>query len=79
MVTPEVCDTEKQLMDLYTDALAAFHKSQEPILAGVLQDHPQYAKVRELREQAYQSMLKARCLYWEHVQEHGCRARVIIH
>jgi hypothetical protein len=65
----------KRLMDIYTEALSAFHKSQQPILAGVLHGHPRYAKIRELQEQAYDSMLKARRLYWEHIQEHNCRAR----
>ena len=73
-VAPHVCITEEMLLDLCTDAQAAFHKAQEPVLTGVAQDHPKYHEVRELREHAYTAMLKARRLYWEHVQEHGCQA-----
>ena len=54
--------------------VAAFRKSQESILAGVLPDQPKYREVCEIREQAYGAMLKSRRIYWEHLQEHGCRA-----
>ena len=34
-VTLHGCTTEKALMSLYVDAMAAFHKSQEPIFDGI--------------------------------------------
>jgi hypothetical protein len=68
------CSTAKGLLDLYTKTLAVFNEVQNPILAGVRPGHPAYAEVEELREQAHKAMLKARRLYWEHIQEHGCRA-----
>jgi hypothetical protein len=77
MVTSQQCSTGNDLRDLYTDALAAFHKSQDPILAGVMPGHPNYHEVSEAREQAYSNMLKARRLYWEHIEEHGCQAHNI--
>jgi hypothetical protein len=46
------CVEAKVLLELYTEAIAAFHKSQEPILAGILPNHPTYSELRELRERA---------------------------
>jgi hypothetical protein len=74
MVMSQQCTTGKDLRDFYTDALAVSHKSQEPILAGVMPDHFNYQEVSEIREHAYSNMLKARRLYWEHIQEHECQA-----
>jgi hypothetical protein len=69
------CSTAKGLLDLYTKTLAVCQEFQEPILAGVMPGHPVYADIEELREQAHKAMLKARRIYWEHIQEHGCRAQ----
>ena len=67
------CREAGSLLDIYAAALSAFHKSQELILAGLTPDNPEYENVRELRDQAYESLLKARRLYWRHVRQHGCR------
>jgi hypothetical protein len=61
------------MLDCYTAALAAFHKSQEVLLAGMLPDHPRYPEVRRLKDRAFESLLRARKLYWDHVAEHQCR------
>jgi hypothetical protein len=69
------CPEAKQLLDLYTDALALFHRSQEPMLAGVVPGHPDYPEVCTIRDNAHQAFLKMKRMYWEHVREHGCRSR----
>ena len=43
--------------------------------AGVMRGHPNYREVAELRDQAHNAMLRTRRLYWEYVQDHGCRVR----
>jgi hypothetical protein len=74
-VTPEGCTTAKELLDLYANALALFHKSQEPILAGIVPRHPDYPEIRAIRDNAHQEFLKMKRMYWEHVREHGWRSR----
>jgi hypothetical protein len=64
------------MLDCYTAALAAYNKSQEVPLDGMLPDHPGYQEVRGLKDRAFESLLKARKLYWEHVAEHKCRKPV---
>lgn len=59
-----------------TAALAAFHKSQEVLLAGMLPDHPKYQEVRRLKDRAFESLLRARKVYSNHVTEHKCRRPV---
>jgi hypothetical protein len=61
-----------RMLDRYTAALTAFHASRDVLLA-VLLDHPQYPEVQHLRDRAFEVLLKARQLYWNHVAEHGCR------
>ena len=56
------------MFDRYTAALTAFHTSRDVLLA----DHPKYAEVQRLRDRAFEVLLKARQLYWNHVAEHGC-------
>jgi hypothetical protein len=67
------CREAGSLLDIYAAALSAFHKSQEPILAGLTPDNPEYEHVRELRDRAYESLFKARQLYLRHVRLHRCR------
>jgi hypothetical protein len=67
------CREAGSLLDIYTAALSAFLKSQEPILAGFTPDNSEYENVRELRDRAYESLFKARQLYLRHVRLHRCR------
>jgi hypothetical protein len=60
------------MLDCCTAALAAYHKSQEVLLGGILPDHPRYLEVRRLKDRAFESLLRARKLYWNHVAEHKC-------
>ena len=61
------------MLDCYTAALAAFHKSQEVLLAGMWPGHPEYAETRRIKDQAFEVLLSARRVYWDHVVEHKCR------
>jgi hypothetical protein len=68
------CREAGSLLDIYAAALSAYHKFEEPILAGLTPDDPEYEAARQLREIAHKSLFKARRLYWRHVRLHGCRA-----
>jgi hypothetical protein len=35
--------------------------------------HPKYPEVRRLKDRAFQALLRARKIYWDHVAEHKCR------
>ena len=61
------------MLDCYTAALAAFHKAQEGLLAGMLPDDPRYPEVRRLKDRAFELLLRARKVYWDHVADHQCR------
>ena len=41
--------------------------------AGMLPDHPKYPEVRRLKDRAFEALLRARTVYWDHVTEHKCR------
>jgi hypothetical protein len=61
------------MLDCYTAALTAFHKSEEVLLAGMLPDHPKYREARRVKDRAFSILLRARKVYWDHVAEHKCR------
>jgi hypothetical protein len=61
------------MLDCYTAALTAFHKSQEALLAGMSPDDPRYPEARLIKDRAFGILLRARKLYWDHVAEHKCR------
>ena len=67
------CSLAREMLDCHTAALAAYHKAQEGLLAGMLPDHPKYPEVRRLKDRAFEALLRARKVYWDHVTEHKCR------
>jgi hypothetical protein len=74
-----ICDEALALLDLYMAALTAFEKSQQPFVAGMLPDHPEYETARSLRQQSHGALLRARKLYRDHIKEHGCRDDDAVH
>jgi hypothetical protein len=64
------------MLDCYTAALAAYYKSQNPLLTGLPPDDPKYLEVRHLRDRAFEALFRARKIYWDHVAEHECRRAV---
>ena len=74
LMAPLECCTARTLLALHTQALAAFHKSQEPVLNGIRPGHAKYGEVRDLIEHAYHSVLKTQRLYRQHIAKHRCRA-----
>ena len=60
-------------LDCYTAALAVYHKAQEALHMGRLPDHPKYPEVRRLKDRAFDTLLRAREVYWDHVTDHKCR------
>ena len=61
------------MLDCYTAALTAFHKSEDPLLTGMPSGRLEYQEARRLRERAFDLLVRARRLYWDHVAEHKCR------
>ena len=47
------------MLDRYTAALTAFHKSQEVLSAGNLPDDPKYVEVILLKDRASKTLLRA--------------------
>jgi hypothetical protein len=70
------CATAEVLYRIYVDSLSAFHQAQHPMLGGILPEDPKCKEVRDVRERAHEALLKARRLYWDHVQGHTCRAHI---
>jgi hypothetical protein len=70
------CSEAKAMLDRYTIALAHFHKAQAGLLTGMSPSHPRYAEVRGLKDRAFESLLRARKVYWDHVTDHKCRQPV---
>jgi hypothetical protein len=66
------CGEAKAMLDCYTAAVAAFHKSQEVLLAGMPPTDPRYPEARRLRERALDLLVRARNVYWNHVTKHKC-------
>ena len=66
------CTEALKLLDAYTHALRAFHTAQ-PVLAGMPLGDPEYNRARIDREETYVLLVRARGVYWKHVQMHGCR------
>jgi hypothetical protein len=67
------CGEARAMLDCYTAALTAFYKSQEDLLGGMLPGHPRYSEVCSLKNRAFETALRARKIYWDHVAEHKCR------
>jgi hypothetical protein len=61
------------MLGCYTAALAAYHKAQEALLTGMLPDHPKYPEVCRLKDRAFDTLVRARKVYGDHVAEHKCR------
>jgi hypothetical protein len=67
------CSEAMRMLDSYTAALAAYHKSQEVLLAGMSPRHPEYSEARRIKDRTFELLLRARKAYWDHVAEHKCR------
>ena len=61
------------MLDCYTTALTAFHKSQEVLQSGMLPDHPKYPEACRIKDRVFELLLRARKVYWDHVADHKCR------
>ena len=70
------CSFAREMLDCYTAALAAYHKSQEELLAGMLPSDPRYSDARRIRERAFDLLVRARKVYWDHITDHKCRSPV---
>jgi hypothetical protein len=61
------------MLDCYTAALAAYHEAQEGLWTSMWTGHPRYTEFRRIRDEAFDLLLRARKVYWDHVAEHKCR------
>ena len=55
------------MLDCYTAALTAFHKSQEVLLSGMPPDHPKYPEARRLKDRCSRILLRARKVLTESI------------
>ena len=39
----------------------------------MLPDDPKYPQVRSLKDRAFEALLRALRIYWDHIAEHKCR------
>jgi hypothetical protein len=62
------CREASRLHRNYTTALAAFEKARDRLLAGWNNTRQRMALAHEHAE-----VERARCHYWNHVENHGCR------
>jgi hypothetical protein len=69
----QICGEASQMLACYSAALTAFRKAQDVLLAGLLPDDPKYEEVRRVQQRAFEILVRARTLYWDHVTEHKCR------
>ena len=72
--TTSYCEEAKSLLGSYTEALAAFHNAQIPLLnATTLDDDIGFVDARLAKDRAFAVLLAARRRYWGHVGDHRCR------
>jgi hypothetical protein len=70
------CSEARAMLDCYTAALIAYHKTQDGLLAGMSRSDPRYEEVHQIQGRAFGLLVRARKVYWEHVTEHKCRKPV---
>ena len=61
------------MLDSYTAALTAFHKSERALQTGITLVDSRYLEARRGRKRAIEILLRAWRLYWDHVAKHKCR------
>ena len=71
-----VCSEATRLLASYKAALSAYDAVLSPCFQRLAPEHITYAEACRAKEDAFNALRRARRAYWQHVEEHQCRAPV---
>jgi hypothetical protein len=70
------CCEATRLLASYKAALSAFDAVLSPCFQHLAPDHITYEEACRAKEDAFNALRRARRAYWQHIEEHHCRAPV---
>lgn len=76
MSTHLACSEATRLLASYKSAMAGFDAVLAPCFQRLAPEHITYREACRAKEDAFKTLRRARRAYWQHVEEHQCRASV---
>jgi hypothetical protein len=70
------CGEAMSLLESYKAALSAYDAVLSPCFQRLAPEHITYAEACRAKEDAFKALRRARRAYWQHIEEHRCRAPV---